>query len=407
MPPTAGGAAIRTLHAKIALLEGPETSLAYVGSANFTDRGWGFVSPTTKANVEAGILVRRVGKDRQMLRQMIPATIGDPVTLGPGADGKVVKPDPDSMVAPWPDFLREILLAPAQGDDSTLDLEIRLVPDYVQGTWSISEAVTDPTAYTRANIDSQLGQLFTGHSGDQGSERRRLEIDAALLSRLLIDQEVLVRWWDCHEGRLFPLNVALGARERLPVTPSSTNPGERELIAYYQGKITWEELYPDPDDPFAYVAGATHTGLDTIGVDTSKIQSYQIREFVEALRGIRDDLARVPATVPGMRMSLLGAISPLSLAASVQLAVRNERRTPVAAGFQFVEILACLEEARSLPVPATQQDDWRQVVEEAIGKVSEMLRCLLRESKPDLREDAGFRKYMKTIASLHNADWED
>ena len=32
----------RALHAKVVLLEGDDTSLAFFGSANFTNRGWGF-----------------------------------------------------------------------------------------------------------------------------------------------------------------------------------------------------------------------------------------------------------------------------------------------------------------------------------------------------------------------------
>ena len=42
----------RPLHAKCLLLEGEDTTLAYVGSANFTSTGWGFGATS---NVEAGV----------------------------------------------------------------------------------------------------------------------------------------------------------------------------------------------------------------------------------------------------------------------------------------------------------------------------------------------------------------
>ncbi len=48
----------RDLHAKVLLLEGAKNGLAYVGSANFTAHGWGFLDNGTAANVEAGLILR-------------------------------------------------------------------------------------------------------------------------------------------------------------------------------------------------------------------------------------------------------------------------------------------------------------------------------------------------------------
>lgn len=55
----------RNLHAKVVLLEGSNVSLAYLGSANFTERGWGFVSTPEQANIEAGLIVRRSGAHKR------------------------------------------------------------------------------------------------------------------------------------------------------------------------------------------------------------------------------------------------------------------------------------------------------------------------------------------------------
>ena len=49
----------RDLHAKVLLMEGSRNGLAYLGSANFTAHGWGFLRGETAANVEAGLILRR------------------------------------------------------------------------------------------------------------------------------------------------------------------------------------------------------------------------------------------------------------------------------------------------------------------------------------------------------------
>ena len=56
---------VRPLHAKIVVVQGPMTTLAYIGSANFTQHGWGFIG--APSNIEAGVIMKRRGKDRQDL----------------------------------------------------------------------------------------------------------------------------------------------------------------------------------------------------------------------------------------------------------------------------------------------------------------------------------------------------
>ena len=77
----------------------------------------------------------------------------------------------------------------------------------------------------------------------------------------------------------------LEARLLLPVSPGSPPPGEKLLLAYYQGRIAPEEIYPPPPDENNTPAEPPipHNASES-EVDTSRIQSYQIREFVEALR---------------------------------------------------------------------------------------------------------------------------
>ena len=77
----------------------------------------------------------------------------------------------------------------------------------------------------------------------------------------------------------------LEARLLLPVSPGSPPPGEKLLLAYYQGRIAPEDIYPPPPDENNTPAEPPipHNASES-EVDTSRIQSYQIREFVEALQ---------------------------------------------------------------------------------------------------------------------------
>jgi hypothetical protein len=65
----------------------------------------------------------------------------------------------------------------------------------------------------------------------------------------LTEQEILICWRDCPSGRPVPLNVESSARARLPISPGNQRIEEAHLLSYYQGRIQWEDLFPDPDPP--------------------------------------------------------------------------------------------------------------------------------------------------------------
>ena len=146
----------------------------------------------------------------------------------------------------------------------------------------------------------------------------------------------------------------------------------RSLLAYYQGKIRAEDIYPPPPGE----GGRSEDSLplanqDVSAVDTSRIQSYQIREFVEALRGIEDDLKNAStATETAMKLAVLGEVSPLAIAREVVRAVEDGRRSPIAAGFQLVEILASLKRAERLDVAEVRARAWRQCLVDARAQVA-------------------------------------
>jgi hypothetical protein len=73
----------RALHAKILLMEGVRKGLAYLGSANFTAHGWGFLDNQAAANVEAGLVVRR-SLQGGFFDSLMPDLVCGPVLLASG-----------------------------------------------------------------------------------------------------------------------------------------------------------------------------------------------------------------------------------------------------------------------------------------------------------------------------------
>lgn len=381
----------RCLHAKIALLEGLQTSLVFFGSANFTQRGWGFLSAPEQANIEAGLVVRRTGQARNRLHSLIPATAGDPVTLAGAAEGRLVPPESPPEELAWPGFLHEVLLVPSQAEANQLDLVAMVEPQDVAGPWRVE--------HLPGQDELSPPALVTSDAVGPADPKVRTSLTKPQLERLLREQEVCVKWWLCQEGRPFPVNVVAAAKTTLPISPGTGRPEEQHLIAYYQGRITWEDLYPAPDDG----PGPNGPGSETdepSGVDTSRIQSYIVREFVEALQGIADDLkASAQSPKACMRLALLGSVSPVALARRVLEAAESGGRTPTAAGFQLVEIMGCLDTARRFPTSPRFENDWSALVDEAARKVLEMLDSLRRRFPNDLSEN--FRRYEKAVRQHH------
>ena len=133
-------------------------------------------------------------------------------------------------------------------------------------------------------------------------------------------------------------------------------------------------------------------------MDTARIQSYQIREFVEALQGIHDDLqSAAKGTEAAMKLAVLGEVSPVTLAHEVIRAVHDRRRTPTAAGFQLVEILACLAKAEHFDVPAIRQDAWSDCLARARRQVETLLSELIEWNGGELKSQRAFHRYRNAI----------
>jgi hypothetical protein len=376
----------RSLHAKVVLLRGPETSLAYVGSANFTHSGWGF---REQANIEAGIILRRSARRRAELQDFIPATIGQAVELGTGEAEKLGAPEPSPSEDPWPEFISEIVLSPLSNHEEELALAVSVKPEWVLGEWSIG--------LTEKGAQPARALLESASAPPVSLGRWCVPLDADTLNRLLTEQEVMVRWWGWRQGRAVPINVTPSARTSLPISPGSPDLAEEHLIAYYQGRIRWEDLFPDPEAGSGDSTAPDQQQPVGSNVDTSKIQSYQIREFVEALSGIRNDLREAGQSGPAMKLAILGPVSPVTLARTVMAAVKAGGRTPMAAGFQLVEILACVETARKYPIAERLASEWRDTLNKAAAEIGQFLGRLRDEHSSTLRVGGAFDRYERLV----------
>ncbi|MCX5744173.1 MAG: hypothetical protein NT062_16915, partial [Proteobacteria bacterium] len=172
-----------------------------------------------------------------------------------------------------------------------------------------------------------------------------------------------------------------------------------------QGRITWPDLYP-PNELGGMEAGAAadaKAGAVTDGsqVDTSQIQAYQVREFVEALAGLRADLKSAStSTAASMRQAVLGPVSPLALARHVADAVDHATRSPTAGGFQLVEIAACLDEAVRLPVTGDAVQ-WADVLGQARTTVGALLARVQDAHPAAFPPDGPFRSFQRSLTAFH------
>ncbi len=387
----------RPLHAKVVLLHGPRTTLAYAGSANFTRSGWGLGKSPSAANIEAGVILRARGEDRQALRALVPPLSGHRVPLTGRARGELVEATPEPEPDPWPGFLTGLELAPTNHDPDALELVAHVTPSAVAGPWELLEPATG---------DPPVLLASTGERPPEGrSEPPRVPLSPDQLRLLMRARHVQVRWWASETTREFPVNVAHAARLQLPLSPSDPRLGEDLLLSYYQGRVSFEELFADPSDEATPSAvegdpSAAAAALAPV-VDTGQIQSYQVRAFVEALVGVREDIRAAAQSGPYIRLALLGPVSPVALAREVARAVGAGQRTPVAGAFELVELRVCLLQARGHRVPNDLAEAWRSGLDEADRRVAALLQELVEQHEEQI--PASFRRYESKISRHHGA----
>lgn len=364
----------RRLHAKVLIVDGPSTSLAYLGSANFSLPGWGFIAGAD-ANIEAGVALR-AGARNDPFGSLVPPVTGNPVKLEGDGRARIhaSTPEEPEQTIPWPSFLLRAELR-ASGRDGALELTLELDLARSPRSWSVA-------------LDEHTAPLEV--SGAPESATRGAGLSPEALSALIRSQTVHVRWDACELGVAYPINVPPAVRARLPLGDPNQRPGEGELLAFFQGRLALEDVFPPPPEE-APPRGGSSADASASAVDTSRILAYQVRSFVEALPGVRGELVRSAVSEPSIRFAALGPVSPVALAREVVRAV-DAGRSGVAAGFQLAELARCIDEARSAEVPNGLRSVWGEVLDDARGEVVAMLRAL-RAGDASLAKGTRFGDY--------------
>lgn len=361
----------RALHAKVVLFQGADSALAYLGSANFTRRGWGFNG--AGANIEAGVCLRRAGKDRKVLENLLPPLAGSPVALDGSGTCAFIAPQTSDGVAPWPDFIVSVELG-LDSDPEQRKLTIFVDPDKAPGAWRLAFARHMPGKPIES-VERVLNFPLT-------QEELRV---------LWREQVVFIHWAATGDGEgvAFPVNAAASLRHTLPLGDPNNLPSEQDLLAFYQGRIDAEEA----GHGLEREAGAGGLSAPERTVDTSTILSYQVRSFVEALPGIKDEIARSVVNGATIRLALLGPISPVELARQIRAAVASEKRSHTAGGFQLVELLALLRRCELLDVDERLQDVWMKSLNEARQLITGYLEEVRSHGGPAIAARSPFAAY--------------
>lgn len=368
----------RDLHAKVVIAQGARHGVAYLGSANFTAHGWGFAG---HANVEAGVLLRRPSGHADLAALTMPVC-GKCIELGgPGMDAiqdsEVIPTDP-----PWPGFiLRVVLNGDAKAYNLAVDLDVQRVP----APWRMElRSAGEPPAV-----------LVASDASTAPKPQLTVPLSADHARRLFVEQQVWAVWPESPEGSPVPMNATAELRHTLPLLPDQRAPNEDWLLAYFQGRVDWQSLWNDPDEkPRALPASL----VTPRSVDTTGIQAYQMREFVEALAGVQRHLRDGEMRTAGaIRLELLGPISPLALARAAVAAEKSGQRSATAAAFQLEALLTYVREAKARDMPEPVRADWLAALREAETEMHAALRTLAAKLGP---RSAFERAYRQTLALI-------
>ncbi len=338
---------LRALHAKVVLLRGSKSSLLYLGSANCTPSGWG----TRRApNLEAGLLL--TARKADAFLPLLPPTAGREVDLASCRPSDVAYTVDETPAAPWPSFLETAVLRPGSARDLVLTVG-----------WRTDDKERQCQVFLTRGTETLLWE------GRATSNTTDVDLTPTALETLLIDRELLIRWGAPPLEARFPVLVDERAKHALPLAPGIVLPGEQALLSYYQGRVRWEDLFPEPGPNSApnELQGAAASSQ----VDTSRILAYQMREFVEALPGLLAELPKVPREERAVRRSLLGAVSPLALARYVRDACFDGRRSGTAALFQLLELQLVLARVRGGLGECSQEVE--QVFSEATAELEDLV----------------------------------
>jgi hypothetical protein len=214
---------------------------------------------------------------------------------------------------------------------------------------------------------------------------------------------VVITWKEKTLSACFPINIASKSKAGLPAVLGQ-HPTERDLLAYFHGRIDEEDLMN-----LLIERAAQKPGERTAPIELEReLQNYVVREFLEGLYGMADLLQHSAVAERTFEQAMLGEFSPVQLANAVKLSYAGRRRTPTATAFQLLELLRLIE---NLSPPATKPiPSWfHSICERAIEKL--LLIASEAAKFPEFREKCqatGFAELVSTVLKQNTAQrWVD
>lgn len=367
----------RALHAKALLVRGSKTTRLAMGSFNVTRRGLGLVRG---GNVEAGLLWALPNRRASSLGRAVSfGTAWREVTRAP--EDFVVEPrlidEREGEEHAWPAFIvalrarRDVLIV--KGDRALWPAEVCIRMRDIRARALGREEWFDDWIVRAPTGDEDVFRVST--------PLRASWWDSSLLADAepqfaLPELEAEISW----DGGTATVPVVFEEKHRFPVVELSSREDERALIAWFLGL----RPHDDPEDGgFGHSIDPVRRRDDVRG-PTDEILSYLVRDFVDALPGIRSRLADAGMTATGLRTALLGHRSPVELAREVVRAHRSPqpgkpRKTIVATAFQLAELRRLLA---SVPLPELAGGVAEALRAEAVAEVSTALSEVIAGLRP-------------------------
>ena len=385
----------RELHAKWVLLRGPSTAVILMGSANFTRKGLGVVARPEAANIESCILLT------------MPASTVDPKTwMRPLAENGIVDLESckewhfqeplveDESKSPWPDFISRI----------EVEATWQNGPDPIGTVHVILRTGSHPAfkiVPVQEGSNSQFKPLMcVTESDSHESNKISAPADAQEIRRVLTTRSVQVIWGEPSVSVLFPVNIDEESKAGLP-SVLGARPDEQQLLAYFHGRISEEDLIELLEKRAAQVVTGAYSMTTQEIERLRQLQSYLLRDFVESLFGLADTLRLSMGSPRAFEQALIGDFSPVSLAETVLQAFRAGRRSSTATAFQFVELIQVVD---SLQFDG--EEFQLQVEREVFDEVR--VRCINRllglagiaAEREDFRQTCGHRDFSSYVKAV-------
>jgi hypothetical protein len=322
----------RDLHAKWIVLAGPATVVALVGSANFTRQGLGVLRNPLTANIEAGVLMRWP-RGKWHPSEWRPPIQGHEIDWAScGSDDLGEPPAEEEKTPDWADFIQRVELAIRWERLPEPDGELRV------------HLRSGPVPAFRVAFPSLTGSPVSQATVACGAASPACMAVTAEHVRSILARRMVDILWSGDDCRcMFPVNILHDSKAGMP-SILGAKPTEEQLLAYFHGRISEEDL-------LARLEQQVHEAADRGGTVTAddverlrRLQSYVVREFVESLYGLARTIQDASYSPRAVEQALLGDLSPVCLAEQVVQAFMAGKRSPAAAAFQLAELVRVVGE---------------------------------------------------------------